>query len=171
MDIEDIAVQYGNIETLVDLDTFSQIQAAKVGEMVEEIMVEMDSVSVSKKKRKYKKYSRDQIERFIRVIQEEGLSVPKAAELCGIPRITGYVLLNEFNASDGTVLPGNLPKERKIQPKKLFPEHTAFMIELFDDNPSIILEEVRIELCNNFEGLTIAVSSLYTYIRKSVHYP
>jgi hypothetical protein len=90
--------------------------------------------------------------------------VPKAVELCGIPRSTGYVLLNEFNAGDGTVLPDNTPKERKTRPEKLFPEHSAFLIKLFDDNPSIVLEQVREELCNNFEGLTIALSSLYSYI-------
>ncbi|CEP13682.1 hypothetical protein [Parasitella parasitica] len=32
---------------------------------------------------KYKKYGQDQIERFIRLIQEEELTVPKPAEQCG----------------------------------------------------------------------------------------
>ncbi|KAI8993548.1 hypothetical protein BDB01DRAFT_776672 [Pilobolus umbonatus] len=32
---------------------------------------------------KYKKYGQDQIERFIRLIQEEELTVPKSAEQCG----------------------------------------------------------------------------------------
>lgn len=51
------------------------------------------------------------MEQFIRAKQEEGLSVPKAAGLCGIPRSTSYELLNEFKASNGAVLPGNNPRK------------------------------------------------------------
>ncbi|KAI8874629.1 hypothetical protein K501DRAFT_167270, partial [Backusella circina FSU 941] len=63
------------------------------------------------------------------MIQEEGLTVPMAAEQCGILRSSAYKLLDEFNAGDGSVLPGNIPKALMRGPKKLFPQHSAFLIE------------------------------------------
>ncbi|KAI9498065.1 hypothetical protein BDB00DRAFT_750174, partial [Zychaea mexicana] len=75
--------------------------------------------------------------------QEEGLTTPKAAEQCGIPCSSAYRLLDEFNAGSGTVLPGRVKKQLQREPKKLFLEHTAFLIKLFNDNPSIVLVEAK----------------------------
>ncbi|KAI7859110.1 hypothetical protein BDC45DRAFT_564594 [Circinella umbellata] len=38
-----------------------------------------------------------------RMIEAEGLSIPKAAAQCGIPRSIAYELINEFNSIDGAV--------------------------------------------------------------------
>jgi hypothetical protein len=84
--------------------------------------------------------------------------------LCGIPRSTAYELINEFNASNGTVLPGNNPRKTNNKPKKLFPQHSAFLIELFDNNPSIVLEEATVRLYEVFPGLEISVVALYKNI-------
>ncbi|CEP19269.1 hypothetical protein [Parasitella parasitica] len=100
------------------------------------------------------------------MIQEEGLTTPKAADQCGIPRSSAYKLLNEFNSSDGSVLPGNAPKKRERDPKKLFSQHSAFLIELFDNNPSIVLEEAQLKLYEHFEGPEISISGLYKHIRE-----
>ncbi|KAI9469858.1 MAG: hypothetical protein EXX96DRAFT_465306, partial [Benjaminiella poitrasii] len=53
---------------------------------------------------------------------------------------TAYELINEFNASTSTVLPGNNPRKMNNKSRKLFPEHTSFLIDLFDKNPSSVLE-------------------------------
>ncbi|KAI8049114.1 uncharacterized protein B0P05DRAFT_448761, partial [Gilbertella persicaria] len=82
--------------------------------------------------------------------QEEGLTAPKAAEQCGIPRSSAYKLLDGFNAGDGSVLPGNIPKALKQGPKKQFPQHSAFLIELLGNNPSIVLAEAKLKLCEHF---------------------
>lgn len=84
--------------------------------------------------------------------------------MCGIPRSTAYELINEFNASNGTVLPGNNPRKTNNKAKKLFPQHSAFLIELLDINPSIVLEEARVRLCEAFPGLEISVVVLYKHI-------
>ncbi|CEP19281.1 hypothetical protein [Parasitella parasitica] len=81
-------------------------------------------------------------------------------------RRSAYKLLNEFNSSDGYVLPGNTPKKLEREPKKLFSQHSAFWIELFDNNPSIVLEEAQLKLYEHFEGLEISVSGLYKHIRE-----
>ncbi|RCI01986.1 hypothetical protein CU098_008128 [Rhizopus stolonifer] len=47
---------------------------------------------------RYKKYGADQIERFNKVLQEEGLSLPKAAVVCDIPCSSVYRMLDEFKS-------------------------------------------------------------------------
>ncbi|KAI7897714.1 uncharacterized protein BX663DRAFT_584322 [Cokeromyces recurvatus] len=84
------------------------------------------------------------------MLQEEGSSVPKAAAVCDIPRSSAYRLLDEFNTGDGHVLVGTTVKPKTIKPKKLFQEHTEFLIALFDKNPSIVLEEAKSQLLSNF---------------------
>ncbi|CEP16140.1 hypothetical protein [Parasitella parasitica] len=98
---------------------------------------------MSSSKRKYKKHGVDQVERFIKMLQEEGLSVPKAAAVSGIPRSSAYRILDEFNDGDGHVLPGTTVKPKTPKPKKLLQVHAQFLMALFDKNPSIVLEEVR----------------------------
>lgn len=48
-------------------------------------------------------------------MQQEGLSVPKVARKCMIPRSDGYVLLKEFNLDNWDVLPGKSMKKKSQQ--------------------------------------------------------
>lgn len=148
---------------IVDFDAMLQNQEVEMKEAVDHLTKELEVVSIHPSN-KYKKYGQDQIERFIRAKQEESLSVPKAAALCGIPRSTAYELLNEFNADNGAVLPGNNPKKSNAKSKKLFPEHSAFLIDLFDKDPSTVLVEAKIKLCETFPGLEISIPGLHKHI-------
>jgi hypothetical protein len=66
-----------------------------------------------------------------------------------IPRSIAYRSFNEFNAGDGTVLPGSAPKGgNRGTPQNFFPKRSAFLIKLFDSNPSSTLELAREELIN-----------------------
>lgn len=165
MDLETVAIEYGSVNKILDYDGMKKVQEVEMEEAVEDLVEEMELVSI-KKTRKNKNWGPSNVERLIHVMQEEGLSIPKAALVAGIPRTTAYSLINEFNASDGTVLPGNNPRKTNNKAKKLFPEHSAFLISLFDNNPSIVLEEAQIKLCEAFPGLTISISGLYKHIRE-----
>ncbi|KAL1933044.1 hypothetical protein VTP01DRAFT_8722 [Rhizomucor pusillus] len=67
--------------------------------------------------------------KFITLLQEEGLSVTEAAQNTRIPRSTAYKLRNEWNESDGFVLPGLKEDGRKRgNNTKLREEHSAFII-------------------------------------------
>lgn len=102
---------------------------------IDSITRDIQTVSIVDDSKKIKKYGPDQIRRFIQIMQEEGLSIPKAATRCMISRSTAYKLLAEFNAGNGTVLPGSAPKGKNRGTKqKLFPEHTRFLIEYYDQN-------------------------------------
>jgi hypothetical protein len=74
--------------------------------------------------------------------------------------------LNEFNAGCGSVLSGTVQKQVKCSPNKLFPEHTVFLIDLFDTNPSITPEEDKQSLSEHFDGLQVSLSGFYKHIRE-----
>jgi hypothetical protein len=114
--------------------------------------------------KKHKKYGKDQIARFISLKQEEVLGVMEAAEQCGIPRSSAYKLNKGFNASSASILPGAVNKGLQRELKKLFPEHTAFLIKTFDENPSLILVEAKQQLCEHFVGLEISINGIYKHI-------
>ncbi|KAG0163242.1 hypothetical protein DFQ30_000474, partial [Apophysomyces sp. BC1015] len=106
MDVEGVALQYGEIETLVDIDIVTKKQRIEMEDVIEELTIDMNAATVNDGKCQYKKYGPDQIGHFIRIMQEEGLTVPRAAEACGIPRILAYKWLNESSEGDVSTLSG-----------------------------------------------------------------
>ncbi|KAG2213333.1 hypothetical protein INT45_013200 [Circinella minor] len=110
MDFESTAIEYGNIEMIVNFDDMKEAENERMIEAVNCISEEIQVLSINNIKS------------------------------------TAYELINEFNSSDGTVLPGNNPRKSQNKAKKLFPVHSEFLIQLFDQNPSIVLEQARIQL-------------------------
>lgn len=164
-EMEDVAFEYGNIEKLIDLDSVTEVQATNMTMDIDVIAEDFQNISIIDESKKKKKYGPDQIRRFIQIMQDEGTTVPKAAVQCMIPRSTAYVLFKEFNAGDGTVLPGSAPKgKNRGTKKKLFPQHTAFLVLYLDKNPSSTLGLAREELTKNFPDLTISLPSLWKHI-------
>lgn len=79
--------------------------------------------------KKYKKCSPEQVRLFIQTMQDEGITVSKAAVRCSIPQQSAYRLLKEFNDSSGSVLPRFASKAKnKGTKRKLFPQLTLFLI-------------------------------------------
>ncbi|ORY97156.1 hypothetical protein BCR42DRAFT_399149 [Absidia repens] len=91
MEFQGTAFQYGEIKTLVDTNTIVDEQRNEMDDTIDELIIDIKAVTFNEGKRRNKKYGPDQIARFIRIMQEEGLSVPKASGVCGIPTnlITG----------------------------------------------------------------------------------
>ena len=54
----------------------------------------------------------------------------------------------------------------KTKRKNFYPIHSEFLIQLFDQNPSVVLEETRIKLCEAFPRLEILIPALYKHIRE-----
>ncbi|GAA5795145.1 hypothetical protein HPULCUR_000498 [Helicostylum pulchrum] len=144
MEVDEVAVEFGDIEMLKGNEYLVEgIYQNAEDEKMEEMVLELGVMTITKTKT-YKKYGPEQIARFIHILQETRVTVPKAVEACGIPTSSAYKLLNQFNDSNGTILPGSTSTQKgKTIPKKLFPVHTAFLIQLFDANPSTVLEQAR----------------------------
>lgn len=83
-----------------------------------------------------------------------------------IPCSTAYRFFNEFNAGDGTVLSGGSLKKKANRgtAKKIFPEHTRFLVPYFDEHPSSNLEMARGALIGHFEGFTISFPALWKHL-------
>lgn len=60
-----------------------------------------------------------------------------------------------------------IPKERGIH-KILNEEHKKFLINLFDDNPSTVIEQAVDSLTKQFEGLEIAKSTVHNFIKNGM---
>lgn len=54
--------------------------------------------------------------------------------------------------------------EIDLQKSKLKKVHTAFLIQLVDDNACVTLQQAQHDLYNMFEGLTILISELQKYM-------
>lgn len=129
----ELAYEYCEITTLTDFDVpVHDIQMEEnMEENLEEITTELSVVTISEDKKKKNKYGPKQVCRFIEILQEEGVSIPVAAKRCMTPRSTAYKLFNEFNAGDGTVLPGEGSLKKKANrgiAKKISLEHTFFLV-------------------------------------------
>ena len=179
---EDLTMDYGYILQLTDLDSCQSVFDVKMEEPIEEpmtveptmeeITTDFNAISITENSKKKNKYGPEQVRVFIDLIQEEGLSVPKAAKQCMIPRSSAYLLLKEFNAGNGDVLPGQSLKKKANRgtPVKLLPEHTEFLVKLFDKNPSSTLEMAKVALSENFVGFTISLPSLWKHLTECCHF-
>ncbi|RCH94312.1 hypothetical protein CU097_010970 [Rhizopus azygosporus] len=149
----ELAYEYGEITTLTDFDVpIHDIQMEENMEKnLEEITTELSVVTISEDKKKKNK---------------KKVSVPVAAKRCMIPCSTAYRFFNEFNAGDGTVLSGGSLKKKANRgtAKKIFPEHTRFLVPYFDEHPSSNLEMARGALIGHFEGFTISFPALWKHL-------
>lgn len=131
------------------------------------VLANMQEQSAIDSKRKYKKYGLEQIRQFIQIMQDEGITVPKAAARCSIPRGTAYKLFAEYTESGGTVLPGSASKAKNRGTKqKLFPHHTKFIVEYLENNRSSTLKLAREALLREFSDVgDISLTSLWKHIK------
>ncbi|KAG1440541.1 hypothetical protein G6F56_011877 [Rhizopus delemar] len=84
-----------------------------------------------------------------------------------IPRSTSYKLFKEFNSGDGTALPGDKSRNSK---KKIFPDHTHFLVTYFGEYPSFTLEMTREAPIEHFEGFTISFTALWKRLTKKMFF-
>ncbi|KAI9485958.1 MAG: hypothetical protein EXX96DRAFT_26267 [Benjaminiella poitrasii] len=93
MDLDDLAIQYGEISILANFDSVPEpkVYPGEIEGVIDDLVEDFKEVVISTPK-KYKKYGEDQIAHFISSRQEEGLGVKEAAEQCGLPRSSAYKL-------------------------------------------------------------------------------
>ncbi|CEP18425.1 hypothetical protein [Parasitella parasitica] len=93
MDFDDLAIHYAEVQMLINMDTIPipECQSSEMEEIMEDLVETFQEVII-RSPAKYKTHGQNRIERFIRMIQEEGLTVPKVAEQCGLSRSSAYKL-------------------------------------------------------------------------------
>ncbi|KAG2191224.1 hypothetical protein INT47_001826 [Mucor saturninus] len=163
--MEDVAYQYGDIEKIIDFDSVTEITKVDSTMEIDSLTENLKTVSIDDGKRRYKKYTPEQVRMFIQIMQDEGTTVPKAAVRCKIPQQSAYRLLKDFNDSNSSVLPGFAPKAKNRGTKqKLFPQHTLFLIKYFDNHRSSTLGLTKEALLKQFPDLEdISIFSLWKH--------
>jgi hypothetical protein len=164
--MEDVSYQYDDIEKIIDFDSPTETPKVDTTMEIDSLMESIKTVSIDDGSKKYKKCTPEQVRMFIKIIQDEGTTVPKAAVRCNIPRQSAYRLLKEFNDSNGSVLPGFALKAKNRGTKqKLFSQHTLFLIHYLDNHKSTTLGLAKEALLKQFPDLEdIYIPSLWKHV-------
>lgn len=165
LQLKDDDLKLSDIEKIID---FTSTVAGNQQQSENAIVIaNMQEQSAIDSKKKYKKYGPEQIRQFIQIMQDESITVPKAAARCSIPRGTAYKLFAEYTESGGTVLPGSASKAKNRGTKqKLFPHHTKFIVSYLENNRSTTLKLAREALLREFPEVgDISLTSLWKHIK------
>ncbi|KAG1169809.1 hypothetical protein G6F70_007496 [Rhizopus microsporus] len=71
MDLEDIAIQYGDLKMIIDFDKATEPKVIETKDAVDSLTVQLEEAFVDEPKQQYKKYGHDQIKHMIDLIQDE----------------------------------------------------------------------------------------------------
>lgn len=131
---------------------------------------------------KYRKYNEDQINQLLKGVFEDGQTASAAGIVAGIKPRTAQeyirkakkVMLEDMKMSLEEVdddapaeeVAPPVVKERKYGNQKLFSEHTAFLINYYDNYPAATLREAVTAICEAFPGLTITPSAIQKHLVK-----
>ncbi|ORE12625.1 hypothetical protein BCV71DRAFT_280559 [Rhizopus microsporus] len=93
---------------------------------------------------------------------EQGLSLRKAAAQLSIPHSTAQSWKKKYEMGEDVL------KEKKEagRPAILNEEHQKYLLDLVDDNPFLVLDQMMESLTSQFEGLEISKTSLYNFVKK-----
>ncbi|KAI7900881.1 uncharacterized protein BX663DRAFT_438420 [Cokeromyces recurvatus] len=101
----------------------------------------------------------------------ERLSIREAAIKVGLSKSTAAHKIKEWNEmandSDQGGVPGTIsPKEHKGRRLILKDVHTVFSFEMLANEPTLTVEAVTDQLCENFKEIQITPRSVATHMKK-----
>ncbi|KAG0754542.1 hypothetical protein G6F57_010358 [Rhizopus arrhizus] len=123
--------------------------------------------SITPNRKSYRCYKDDEKEELFFLVYEKSMSVRAAALQLQIkPRTAQYwVQQDQKEPKDQIVknVGGGRPPGR---PPKLVEEHRQFLIDLIDEKPSLVLDEIMTSLTEQFTDLDIKKSALHDFMTK-----
>ena len=117
-------------------------------------------------KKTYRKYTEEQIDLFIDLISA-GSDVKSACSGTGISLWSGYKYRKTFREDPENGLIRRKKRGRKGSLFKLQQRHAEWIIQYIHDNTTAVLEQIRFELCKQFENenLNVSRSALHRFMR------
>ncbi|KAI8380696.1 hypothetical protein BD560DRAFT_487341 [Blakeslea trispora] len=112
----------------------------------------------------YRKYTPKQVEKLFDLIIEEGFTTKAAALATGIDVRTAQNYVKTYNNDPERRLPGSYSKPRGRPRNKLTEEHSKFLVDYIEKNTTAILDELKLKLCEKFEGLKISISAIHKHL-------
>ncbi|CEP08441.1 hypothetical protein, partial, partial [Parasitella parasitica] len=119
----------------------------------------------------YRKYKKEDMEKFYFLVLEKGMSIRGAAKELNLPATTAqswYKRGMESLEKGEDLCIRKTGSGRPVgRPPKLSNEHRDYLVQIIDEKPSIVLDEMMEKLTSEFEGLNIARSNLHKFITTS----
>jgi transposase len=112
----------------------------------------------------YRKYTPKQVEKLFDLIIEEGFTTKAVALATGINVRTTQNYVKTYNNDPERQLPGSYSKPRGRPRAKLTEEHSKFLVDYIEKNTTAILDELKLKLCEKFEGLKISISAIHRHL-------
>lgn len=107
------------------------------------------------------------------MIQNENLTIADAAQKVFIKPSVAYKFHKQWRLNGGSVLPGYVPAS-EVKPKgnnaKLNAEHSQFLEQYVEDQPTCIIKDATASLCDAFQGLTIDESTVYRHLTEKLSF-
>ncbi|CEG71153.1 hypothetical protein RMATCC62417_06936 [Rhizopus microsporus] len=116
--------------------------------------------------RSNRKYTNSDKERFFFSMYEQGLSLRKAAAQLSIPHSTAQSWKKKYEMGEDVFKRKEGSGRPQDRPAILNEEHQKYLLDLVDDNPSLVLDQMMESLTSQFEGLEISKTSLYNFVKK-----
>lgn len=128
-----------------------------------ERQVSGDEDIVTKPSKQYKKYNAFEKEQFFYLITEKAMSIRAAALHLQLNPSTAqkWALKNRENPQD--VIKRNEGSGRPGQPFKFNEEHKKFLVDLIEEQASLVLDEMMGNLTAQFTGLKVSKTALYNF--------
>lgn len=112
----------------------------------------------------YRKYTPKQVEKLFDLIIKQGFTTKAAALATGINVRTAQNYVKTYNNDPERRLPGSYSKSRGRPRNKLTEEHSKFLVAYIEKNTTAILDELKLKLCEKFEGLKISISAIHKHL-------
>jgi transposase len=161
-------------QPFVPLRTFMDIDLAdtndrgiykRTGSLGNNLLQESEPTTLTKSKARgsYRKYTVDQVEKLIDLVIEEGKTAKEAALITGINIRTAQHYVKQYNDDEERRLPFGHRKTSFRNTGKLTAAHSQFLIAYIDKCPTAILADISWKLYEKFQGLSISVSALHRH--------
>ncbi|PHZ11630.1 uncharacterized protein RHIMIDRAFT_297506 [Rhizopus microsporus ATCC 52813] len=125
-------------------------------------------IHLAKNRGSYRKYTVEQIEKLFDLIIEEGFATKDAALVTGINIRTAQDYVKTYNNDSQKRLPGTYNKPCGRSCSKLTKEHSKFFVDYVKKNTTAVLDELKLKLCEKFEGLKNSISVIYKHLQREI---
>ncbi|KAI8876605.1 hypothetical protein K501DRAFT_288820, partial [Backusella circina FSU 941] len=113
----------------------------------------------------YRKYKDEDKEKFFYYYTQTDMSTRAIAKKLNIPQSTTQTRVSQDKEDPQDIIMRRPRSGRPVgRPPLLDETHEKFLINLVDENASIVLDDMMDSLTNEFEGLSLPKTALYNFV-------
>ncbi|KAI9364656.1 hypothetical protein BD770DRAFT_313990, partial [Pilaira anomala] len=108
----------------------------------------------------YQHYKDNKREQFLDLVVNKGMSARAATIKLNIKSRIAQIWVKKKEKDPHP----NFKMKRRQRPPKLGPKHEMFLVDLVDDRPSLVLDQLMDDLTSRFTDLSISKTRLYNFV-------